>query len=251
MSLDALRKLVAASETAQIVSIDNEFATVDAVLASNAETHGVDAFALSLIKAERQIRKLFTYMIYQSDAFSSSDIAALRNALANRRVYFRDFVLAWDKLYSVPLKDIVGQDYGRLYGVMEEAIQIRNKIFHGQLTTRYLSREELIGFVEQIRCWCRAVAAGSLLEMGYDGFGRNSFRKSDSPLKSQLAGKIRGIEDYKQLLTDMERRPKNEVRIVTGSTQPSLQALSGTAPTNLKHTDLHEALVQKFPEWVS
>jgi len=50
------------SEPILQLTVDAEFATVDAVVASGAETLGVDAFALSLIKAERQMRRLFTHM---------------------------------------------------------------------------------------------------------------------------------------------------------------------------------------------
>ena len=113
----------------------------------DAQTRGVDTFALALIKAERQMRKLFTYLVFQSPAFSAHDIKALRNVLAARRLYFRDFISAWDKLYTRPLEEIVGPDCNRLRAVLDEAIEFRNKIFHGQLTTKYLSREDLIAYV--------------------------------------------------------------------------------------------------------
>ncbi len=205
------------------MNIDDEFATIDAVLASDAETRGVDAFALALIKAERQMRKLCTYLVFQSGAFGSGDVEALRSALANRRVYFLDFVLAWDKLYARPLKEIVGPDHDRLHAVLEEAIACRNKIFHGQLTTKYLSREDLIALVAQIRCWCRALAAGSQLEIGYDGFGRNSFRKSGSPLTDRLVAKINSIEDYNQLLVEIGKQPKRGIQSKPAHDKPEAQ----------------------------
>lgn len=192
----------------EAMNIDEEFATIDVLLASEAETRGVDAFALTLIKAERQMRKLFTYLVFQSGGFGAGDVEALRNALAARRVYFLDFLSAWDKLYPRPLKDIVGPDHDRLRAVLDEAIEHRKKIFHGHLTRKHLSREELIAYVAQIGCWCRALATGSQLEMGYDGFGRNSFRKSvDSSLAGRLVAKIASVEDYDNLLAEMERRP--------------------------------------------
>jgi hypothetical protein len=188
------------------MNIDDEFATIDAVLASDAETRGVDAFALALIKAERQMRRLFTYVVFQSDAFDSGDMNALRDALGDRHVYFCDFISAWDKLYARSLKEIVGADYDRLRAVLNNAIEYRNKIFHGQLTAKRLSRGDLIAYVAQIRCWCRALASGSQQEIGYDGFERNSFRKSDSPLTDRLVTKITSVEDYKEFLLKMEKR---------------------------------------------
>jgi hypothetical protein len=62
-----------------------EFETVDIVIKSGAETSGVDAFALALIKAERQIRKLVTHLVYQFPCFGPSDVPSLRQALATSR----------------------------------------------------------------------------------------------------------------------------------------------------------------------
>ena len=199
------------------MNVDDEFATIDAILASEAETRGVDAFALALLKAERQMRKLFTYLVFQSDAFSSRDVRALRNALSDRRLYFRDFVLAWEKLYARPLKEIVGSDHERLYAILNNAIDFRNKIFHGQLTARYLSRKDLITLVAQIRCWCRALAAGSQSEIGYDGFGRNSFHKSASPLTDRLVTKMNDVQEYVDLLVRMEERRRKAAQSTPGS----------------------------------
>lgn len=188
------------------LDIDDEFATIDVLLASEAETRGVDAFALALIKAERQMRKLFTYLVFQSRAFGDDDVRALRDALAARRLYFRDFISAWEKLYRKSLKELIGPDYDRLRAILDEAVNPRNKIFHGQLTPKHLSREELIRYVAQIRCWCRALAAGAQLELGYDGFGRNSFRKSgDSELAGRLVAKMTRVQDYEAFLKDMEK----------------------------------------------
>ena len=69
---------------------------MDAVLACSAESRGVAAFALSVIKAERQIRKLFTHLVFQAPAFDSADIQNLRKVLAdNRDVYFEGFIAGW------------------------------------------------------------------------------------------------------------------------------------------------------------
>jgi len=198
----------------ELMSIDQEFATIDTLLASEAETRGVDAFALALIKAERQMRKLFTYILFQSGAFGSSDVEALRNALADRRIYFRDFISAWNNLYPRPLEDLIGPDHDRLRPILDEAIRHRNKIFHGQLTTKHLSRGDLIAYIANIRCWCQALAEGAQMELGYDGFGRNSFRKSVDPsLAGRLITKMYSVEDYKTFLAEMEKRPNKSLQV--------------------------------------
>ena len=131
--------------TARRMSVEREFETVRSILASQAPTRGVDAFALSLIKAERQVRKLFTHLVYQCPAFGVADVTALRGALvATRQVYFGGFLRGFDALYSRPINSLVGPDYPRLKATLDEAIDHRNKIFHGQLTSQSLSGTELV-----------------------------------------------------------------------------------------------------------
>jgi hypothetical protein len=90
--------------------ISDEFTTVDLLLESKAESRGVDAFALSFIKVERQLRRLLTYLVFQSDALSERDVKNLQNALADRRrVYLNHLMVAWDELCEILLADLVGQ----------------------------------------------------------------------------------------------------------------------------------------------
>ena len=157
----------------------SEFQTVKLIVDSSAETRGVDAFALVLIKAERQMRRLVTHLVYQFPCFSEKDVSGLRDVLGrNRAVYFEGFERGFDALYPQTVKDLVGAEYDRLRPRLDEAIDYRNKIFHGQLTSIYLGREDLLGFVADIRAWCEVLALGADVEFGYDGFARNSFQKS-------------------------------------------------------------------------
>lgn len=71
------------------MSFEEEFGTVEIILNSTLETRGVDAFILSLIKAEKQLRRIFTFLIFQNDSYTISDFRNLRKTLAdNRNVYF-------------------------------------------------------------------------------------------------------------------------------------------------------------------
>ncbi len=186
----------------------HEFATVDAVLACSAETCGVDAFALSVIKAERQMRKLFTYLVFQSPAFGPADVPSLLKALAdNRDVYFEGFIAGWDALYPRPVCDLVGQEYQRLLARLKDATRHRNKIFHGQITGKNLSRSDLLGYVVDIRSWCSTLAESAQAEVGYDGFGRNSFRKSVvADLGRRYRVPLTSLADYEAFIhAHMER----------------------------------------------
>jgi hypothetical protein len=191
------------------MSVTQEFATVDLLLASSAETRGVDAFALSLIKAERQLRRLLTYLVFQSPEFESSDISRLREALAeNRRIYTDGFIRGIDELLPVPLGQLVGSEYPRLYERLQEALSYRNKIFHGQLTDRNLSRDDLLALIRDLRQWCTVIANAASNAIGYNGFARNSFRKSTLPeMSTGLKRTFRHVDEYKSFLHELERRP--------------------------------------------
>jgi hypothetical protein len=192
------------------MSIEAEFETVSLMLQSEAETRAVDAFVLSLIKAERQVRKLFTHLVYQFPVFRQEDKPALRSTLAERRdVYFEGVVAGLDALYPKPVRELVGSEYGRLESSIDEATRHRNKIFHGQLTGSSLSRDELLRLVKDIRTWCTCLGENAAAEIGYDGFDRNSLKKSRIPnLWMRYKNSFLSIGDYERFINaHMARRP--------------------------------------------
>src|SRR5208282_5916603 len=185
-----------------LMSYAKEFATVDLLLESKSETRGVDAFALSLIKAERQMRRLVTYLVYQFPCFTQGDAERLRDTLGkSRKVYFPGLERGFNALYPRSVSDLIGSGYDRLKRRLNDGGSQRNKIFHGQLTSEYLSRQELIGFVCDIRSWCNALASSALKEFQYDGFSRNSFQKSSIPnLDTRLKIQMKGLTDYEEFI---------------------------------------------------
>ena len=191
-----------------------EFATVDLLLESSHETRGVDAFALSFIKAERQMRRLLTYLVYQFPCFLQGDAERLRDALGRSTdVYFPELERGFDELYPKKVRDLVGSDYAKLRRRLCDAERHRNKIFHGQLTAEYLSRQELIGYVCDIRSWCKALACGCMAEFHYDGFGRNSFQKSQIlNLCSRFKIQMVGLPDYEDFIRKHLERHKGRRR---------------------------------------
>lgn len=181
------------------MSFEDEFCTVDLIVGSTCETRGVDAFALSLIKAERQMRKLVTYLVYQSPCFSESDISDLRGALGKKHngVYFSGLENGFNAIYERTIQDLVGNQYAHLRGRIAVAIDWRNKIFHGQLTPQYLSRDDLLGMVGDIRSWCKLIAENAAAEFGYDGFLRDSFRKSvDGAIAGRFRLQVNSVDEY-------------------------------------------------------
>ena len=189
------------------MSYAEEFTSVDLLEQSGAETRGVDAFALSLIKAERQARKLFTYLVFQFPFLSNADIPGFRDSLAqNRKVYFDGFIKGIGAIYPRSVQDLVGPDFPILYAELQRAIEYRNKIFHGQLTDQYLTRDDLLGIVASIRKWCNRLANEAQTEFGYDGFGRNSLRKSPVPIWQSYKVTISTLDEYGDFIRNhMER----------------------------------------------
>jgi hypothetical protein len=190
------------------VGVDEEFQTVDLLINSSAETRGVDAFSLTVIKAERQIRKLFTYLVFQFPCFSRSAVRDFRNTLTqNRRVYFDGFIKGIDTLYPRSIQDMIGPDFETLYADLKKAIEYRNKIFHGQLTNRYLERLDLLEMASSNRRWCIDLAQVAQAEFGYDGFDRNSLRKAPSPIWQRYKVHLSCLDDYRDFIhSNMEYR---------------------------------------------
>ena len=189
-------------------SIESEFETVSLLLSSGAETRAVDAFALALIKAERQIRRIFTHLVYQYPSFGPGDVSDLRRALANsRRVYFEGFIAGFNQIYPRSVEALIGSDYQCLHDHVAEAIEHRNKIFHGQLTTKQLSRKDLEEIISHIQSWCARLASGALAELAYDGFVRNSFQKSSiAGLSFRYGVQLGSVADYEDFIrSHMER----------------------------------------------
>lgn len=184
------------------MSVLVEFETVDLIVSSNTETRGVDAFALALIKAERQLRKLFTHLVFQFPCFSATDVPKLREILAsNKKVYFEGIEKGINNLAPTPVETLIGHEYPNLRIRLTEAISHRNKIFHGQLTDKNLDRAELLAFVRDIKRWCVLLGVGATENFGYDGSARNSFQKGAlSERTNEFKVSILGTDDYAQFI---------------------------------------------------
>lgn len=185
------------------MSIESEFATVDLVANAGVATAGIDAFALSVIKAERQIRRLFTHITFQYPAFTRADIPELRAALwESKRCYFEGFVRGIDAILPMSLEQLIGASYQPLRDGVGSAIEVRNKVFHGQLTNQCLSQADLLGHVGQVRAWCQAVSSAGLQAVNYDGFQRNSFRKGNLELAVSFKRQVPSVAEYRRFLGD-------------------------------------------------
>ena len=190
------------------MSYTNEFATVDLLIESKHETRAVDAFALSLIKSERQMRRLVTHLVYQFPCFQEGDGERLRDILAKSgSVYFDGLEAGFNALYSHSVEQLLGAQYVVLRKRLQDAGRQRNKIFHGQLTSEYLSRQELLSYICDIRSWCHTLGESTQSRFQYDGFGRNAYQKSPVPdLSLQFKIQMKDLNDFKKFVaSQMER----------------------------------------------
>jgi hypothetical protein len=190
------------------MSLSREFENIDILLKNRTQTTGVDCFSLAVIKLERQMRRLFTYSVFQFPCFADLDIPALRKALVDQnRAYFEGFIRGMDAIHPQSVSQLVGADYPTLFRIVSQATDFRNKIFHGQLTSESLSTVELLSIVESIRDWCQQLGDSAEHYFGYSGF-TSSFRKApNSAFLSGYRVTLSSIQDYEAFLIQHVKRP--------------------------------------------
>lgn len=164
-------------------TVSDEFSTVDLLLNSDAETRAVDAFTISWVKLEKQLRRLTSNLIFQHSAFEkgvSEHKTAVRRAVLRKKTANHDkFIGAFYRLSNCSMKDLMGDQYPTLKRGTNTAYDYRKKILHGQQTGHSLSRIELEKCISSMREWCELLAVRADEHIGYDGFSRNSLRKNE------------------------------------------------------------------------
>jgi hypothetical protein len=181
-----------------------EFNVVTDLLASASRSKGVDAFALSLLKAERHARRMFTFLVFQSSSFGKEQISQLRAALVNHEKFAFTSVLAGIDLISpYSLTELCGDRHARLLTHLPMIKSRRNKIFHGQLTHESLTTKELASMATVLIDWSIALAVGGANKLGYDGFISESFVKSaDVEFSHSLKKQLATVADYAIFLNE-------------------------------------------------
>ena len=124
-------------------------------------------------------------------------------------MYFENFRKGIEEIYPKSIESIYGKDYKYDLKVLENISKDRNKIFHGQITGQSLSRGKLLERVESMKKWGEALSRTFNDEIGYGGFGRNSFRKSQRQLSLKNEDNFSSLKKYKQLLKTIDRSNSN------------------------------------------
>jgi len=156
--------------------LEEEFATVILIANSDCRTRGLDSLLLAWTKYEKQLRKLFCFLVYQHPDIGTSEIGDVVEALAqNRWLYPRTFIAAVEALGVGSIQSLIGTDYEELATQLERIQKYRNKLVHGQVTGLGLATEDLLEDVNHIAAWMTALASGAQRKFGYDGLRRDSF----------------------------------------------------------------------------
>lgn len=124
--------------------LKQEFATVEGFWNSTAETRGVDALILSWTKYEKQLRRLFCFLIYQHPRIGPDNIQAVIEILAEKRdLYPQTFIDGIAKLGVTTVPELLGARYVELAGEIDRIRTYRNKLIHGQITGQNITSRQL------------------------------------------------------------------------------------------------------------
>jgi hypothetical protein len=157
-------------------ALQEEFETVQILWTSEARTRRVDALALSWIKYEKQLRRLFSFFVFQHPKISKGQLDAVISVFADsRNLYPETFIAGIKELGVTPIQDLMGDSYRRLWPELKRIKRYRNKILHGQNTGENIKSTALERDVVLLVDWISSLANVSRAAFGYDGLKRNTF----------------------------------------------------------------------------
>ncbi|MCZ8227529.1 MAG: hypothetical protein O9249_00180 [Burkholderiaceae bacterium] len=158
-------------------ALGKEFATVAAVWNSEGTTKRVDALLLTWVKYEKQLRRLFCFLVYQHPKITEQLVESLVSVLVeNRNLKPETFIKAINALKVDSVEALIGEHYARLDKEIRRIKLYRNKLMHGQISGQRITSRQIEQDVRLLVEWVSAVAEGSHARFGYDGIGRNTYR---------------------------------------------------------------------------
>lgn len=153
-----------------------EFATVEAIWNTAGETRRVDALVLSWVKYEKQLRRLFSFFVFQHPNITEKTLDSVISAFAaNRNLNPETFIVGIGALGVTPLPNLLGASYSTLWAEITRIKKYRNKIMHGQHTGQGITSAQLERDVMHIINWISAVAEAADTTFGYDGLRRRTY----------------------------------------------------------------------------
>lgn len=169
-------------------ALKQEFATVEAIWASGAETRRVDSLLLSWIKYEKQLRRLFCFLVFQHPSITEKTITSVISAMAqNNSLYPETFVRGIHALGVTPVPALIGQNHPQLSAEVARIKKYRNKLMHGQATGLAIQSVQLERDVKWMIQWISELATGADAMFGYDGLRRNTFKAAKASANIAVA----------------------------------------------------------------
>lgn len=185
--------------------LEAEFETVVAILNSKAKTKTVDAFILSWVKLEKQLRRIFSYLIYQHPAVDHENYEQIVVVLAqNQNLSPRTLIAAINLICIVTVQQMIGSDYQKLRDQLARLRIQRNKIAHGMVTGKNVDSRTLEKDVIILISWITKLAVGAKTAIDYDGLVRNTFQISkSSPSVAVLNWPFDSVVTFEEWLTNI------------------------------------------------
>lgn len=156
--------------------LTEEFVTIELIYRSVGKTRRVDAMLLTWIKYEKQLRKLFCFLVYQHPNIDRANSTEIMDAMAGNRnlnpASLQDCIAA---LGVTPVPTLVGNDHAALKAELDRIKKYRNKLMHGQISGQSIQSAQLERDIGWIIKWMTALADGADEAFGYDGLRRNTF----------------------------------------------------------------------------
>lgn len=158
--------------------LKKEFQTVEALWnLKNTTTPFLDATILSWVKSEKQLRRLFSFLVYQHPCAEHLDCKDIDFVIAgNPCLYPNDLIAAIEQMVGKKISEIVGPECASCRVDIASINDHRNKFMHGQLTGDSLSAEDLQGYIRALVKWISLLAIGADKEIGYNGLERKTFK---------------------------------------------------------------------------
>ena len=169
------------------LSLQGEFATVDALWDCNGMTKRVDALLLCWIKYEKQLRRLFSFLVYQHPYITKATVESIISVLVNNnKLYPKTFMKGIEELKVASVPQLLGTKYAKLEPEIQRINGYRNKLMHGQITGQNITSRQIERDVHHLIDWVATLATAADAEFGYDGIRRNTYHSAKTVAKSAV-----------------------------------------------------------------
>lgn len=165
-------------------ALKEEFATVEVLWQCTGITRRVDALVISWVKYEKQLRRLFSFFVFQHKNITEATLDEVVSAfVTNNNLYPETFIKGIEALGITPIPKLLGKGHASLWTEITRIKKYRNKIMHGQLTGQSINSAQLERDVIHIINWMSALAETANDAYGYDGLKRGAYRIAKSTAK--------------------------------------------------------------------